>query len=83
MTEPSDHRLRVLDAAIIVAGLLCFLALLSWASQRDIDAAVEMHKAAAQRYAAMLAQCLNGGTLYDRANNTAHFCTKVVSVRNP
>ena len=31
--------------------------------------------------ASNLAACMNGGAVYDKASDTAHFCGKVVSVK--
>lgn len=73
-----DHRL--LDALIIIAGLFCFLAILSWAQQKDLDDAVAYHKEQAQRYSHLLAQCMNGKILYDKRSDKLYACEKVVEV---
>jgi len=74
-------RLRLLDAIIIIVGLLCFLGLLSWMQQKDLDDAVAYQKETAQRYAYMLAQCMNSKALLDRKTNTAYFCGKIIEVK--
>ena len=78
---PIDLHLRFLDALIIVLCILCFLALLTWAQNRDIEDAVEMHKQEASRVTKMLADCLNGLPLYDKNTNTALFCDKPIEVK--
>jgi len=75
-----DLRYRLIDALIIVVGLLIFLVLVTWAQQRDIDDAVQYQKEAATRYAHMLAQCMNGKLLYDKSGDKLYACDKVVEI---
>ena len=81
INEPlSDLRFRLIDALIIIVGLLCFLALITWAQNKDVEDAVEYQKETANRYAHMLATCTNGGAVIDRVARKAHFCGKTVEV---
>ena len=81
-TEPLklDLRMRVLDALLIIVGILLFVALLGYMQQRDLNDAVETHRAAAKKAETMLAQCLNGKALYDAKDKRAYFCGRAVEV---
>ena len=47
---PPDLGIKLLDAAVIIAGLLAFLALLSWAQTKDAEE-IAASRAQAPRYA--------------------------------
>ena len=81
--ENEPKYIRLIDAAILLLVLLCLGGLLSTWSNASANEQAEQHKAAAGRYSAMLAECLNGGTLYDKASNTAYFCSKPIELVNP
>lgn len=81
--EKEPLYIRLIDAAILLVVLLCLGGLLSTWSNANANEAAEQHKAAAGRYSAMLATCLNGGTLYDKTSNTAIFCGKAIELVNP
>ena len=77
-TKDDDSRTNPLwftaiDALILVLGLIAFLALISWAQDKD-----EVERVA---YSQLLAECFNGGTLYDYNTRTAYFCSKPLEVK--
>ena len=41
----------------------------------------QIHKSEADNWLKQLVTCLNGGTLYDKASNTAFFCAKPIEVK--
>jgi len=78
---------KAIDMAVLFAIILGFVCLLAWAQAEDARDAVLIQaelaaaeSARADRYAKMLGDCMSGGPLWDKANNTAHFCGRVVSV---
>jgi len=75
-----DLRYRLIDGLILVIGLLIFLALVSWMQQKDLNDALEFQKETAQRYAHMLAQCMNGKILYDKRSDRLYACDKVLEI---
>ena len=68
-------------AAEVTAGILVLLSLHGWMQYRDARDALHEQRARTQLVAANLAACMNGGAVYDRATDTAHFCERVHSVR--
>ena len=68
-------------AAEVTAGILILLGLHGWMQYLDADAALHEQRARTQLVAANLASCMNGGAVYDKASDTAHFCGKVTSVK--
>ena len=65
----------------VLAGLLILIGLHGWMQYRDARDALHEQKGRTQLVAANLANCMNGGAVYDKATDTAHFCGKVYSVR--
>ena len=88
--EPEPLLIKVVDAAVLLAVILVFVALIGWMQARDAEDQIRIQKemtaqkeARANRYARMLADCLNGRAILDRASNTALFCTPAVSIKGP
>ena len=65
----------------VVVGILVLLSLYGWVGYRDATDALEYEKRQSMILAANLAACMNGGAVYDKASDTAHFCGKVTSVK--
>ena len=74
---------RGIDAAVIILGCFGLLGIYTLAQHLDLQDEMEAQKQVTARYSRLLAACMNGGVLWDKASNTAHFCNKVVSVKNP
>lgn len=68
-------------AAEVTVGILILLSLYGWVGYRDATDALEDEKRQSRILAANLASCMNGGAVYDKATDTAHFCGKVTSVK--
>lgn len=60
----------------VVVGILVLLSLHGWMQYRDARDALHEQRARTQ-----LVACMNGGAVYDKASDTAHFCGKVTSVK--
>ena len=65
----------------VTVGILILLSLYGWMGYRDATDALEDEKRQSMILAANLASCMNGGAVYDKATDTAHFCGKVTSVK--
>ena len=65
----------------VTVGILILLSLYGWVGYRDATDALEYEKRQSMILASNLAACMNGGAVYDRATDTAHFCERVHSVR--
>ena len=65
----------------VVVGILILLSLYGWVGYRDATDALEDEKRQSMILASNLASCMNGGAVYDKASDTAHFCGKVTSVK--
>lgn len=78
-----DIGVTFIEGLIVILGLLCFLALLTWMQHRDLEDQVETHKTESRRVTSMLADCMNGKPLFDYATNTAYFCDRAIAVKNP
>ena len=65
----------------VVVGILILHCLYGWVGYRDATDALEDEKRQSMILASNLAACMNGGAVYDKASDTAHFCGKVVSVK--
>ena len=65
----------------VTAGILILLSLYGWVGYRDATDALEDENRQSTILAANLAACMNGGAVYDKATDTAHFCGKVTSVK--
>ena len=65
----------------VTAGILVLLSLYGWVGYRDATDALEDEKRQSMILASNLAACMNGGAIYDKASDTAHFCEKVHSVQ--
>ena len=77
----TSHRPILRTAAEVTAGILVMLSLHGWMQYRDARDALHEQKARTSLVAANLAACMNGGAVYDKASDTAHFCGKVTSVK--
>ena len=64
----------------VTAGVLVLLSLYGWVGYRDATDALEDEKRQSMILASNLASCMNGGAVYDKATDTAHFCERVHSV---
>ena len=78
-TPPRRTNLRT--AAEVTVGILILLSLYGWVGYRDATDALEDEKRQSMILASNLAACMNGGAVYDKASDTAHFCGKAVSVK--
>ena len=65
----------------VAVGILILLSLYGWVGYRDATDALEDEKRQSMILASNLAACMNGGSVYDKASDTAHFCGKVTSVK--
>ena len=65
----------------VTVGILILLSLYGWMGYRDATDALEDEKRQSMILASNLAACMNGGAVYDKASDTAHFCGKVTSVK--
>ena len=65
----------------VTVGILVLLSLYGWVGYRDATDALEDEKRQSMILASNLAACMNGGAVYDKATDTAHFCGKVTSVK--
>ena len=65
----------------VTVGILILLSLYGWVGYRDATDALEDEKRQSMILASNLAACMNGGAVYDKATDTAHFCGKVTSVK--
>ena len=77
----TSRRPNFRTAAEVTVGILVLLSLHGWMQYRDARDALHEQRARTQLVAANLASCMNGGAVYDKATDTAHFCGKVVSVK--
>ena len=65
----------------VTVGILILLSLYGWVGYRDTTDALEDEKRQSMILASNLAACMNGGAVYDKATDAAHFCGKVTSVK--
>ena len=65
----------------VTVGILILISLYGWVGYRDATDALEDEKRQSMILASNLAACMNGGAVYDKATDTAHFCGKVTSVK--
>ena len=65
----------------VTVGILILISLYGWVGYRDATDALEDEKRQSMILASNLASCMNGGAVYDKATDTAHFCGKVTSVK--
>ena len=87
--DTEDKPLRHLQYAVEVALVICVLLLiLALVQNRDMqdqitkrDAEYKAQKDEVIKYTGLLAECLNGGGMYDRASGTAYFCEKALEMR--
>ena len=75
--DKTEIWIRLIDGLILIASLLVLLSLISWAQARD----EEDRQATERSYAALLAECLNGGALIDYHTNTAYFCSRPTEIK--
>ena len=76
---------RLIEGALFISILLLIVVIMQ---NRDLadqvegqKATAEHHKTEAAKYTGLLAECLNGGGMYDRASGTAYFCEKALEMR--
>ena len=74
---------KFIDAAVIILGCFGLLGVYTLAQNLDLQDQLAAQERATQHYSGLLAACMNGQVLWDKNSNTAHFCDKVVSVKNP
>lgn len=83
--EPEDSNVdllvKALDAAVIITVLLVLLALYSWMQVCNLEDEAAYQRAKAENATAMLAECFNGGALYDKKTSIAYFCDKPLEVQ--
>ena len=79
--DNGNSRYRFRTAAEVTVGILILLSLYGWVGYRDATDALEDEKRQSMILASNLAACMNGGAVYDRASDTAHFCERVHSVK--
>ena len=79
--DKPDLSFRMIDALIVIVGLFAFILILGYMQQKDLEDEVEAHKASSQRYAGMLAECLNGGSLLDKTSGKGFFCGKAIEIQ--
>ena len=77
----TSRRPTLRTAAEVTVGILVLLSLYGWVGYRDTTDALEDEKRQSMILAPNLAACMNGGAVYDKASDTAHFCGKVTSVK--
>ena len=80
---PEPTWVKVTNAVLIAGSIIVAVALVGWMHYQDQKVLVVLEEARAERYAKMLADCLSGKVLWDKANNTALFCDKAITVSNP
>lgn len=92
-TEPSfedeDAPLRYLQYVIEAALAICILIVtIAFMQNKDLEDQLEdrekafkQSKAEAAKYSSLLAECLNGGTVVDHANNIAYFCNRPLELK--
>lgn len=83
LKDPYAWLHRTYDAALTIMVLILMVMGFSWLQTKDLEAQLADRNAEVTKYSALLAACMNGGTLYDQRSDTAHFCDKVVSVKHP
>ena len=71
------------NAIVTILTLIAVIFGITWLQTKDLEAQLEDRKAEVTKYSALLATCMNGGTLYDQRSDTAHFCDRVISVKHP
>ena len=76
---------RLIEGALFISILLLIVVIMQ---NRDLadqvegqKATAEHHKTEAAKYSGLLAECMNGGGMYDRASGTAYFCEKALEMR--
>lgn len=74
-TKQPLHNLR-----LVVAVLLTLVILMAGTRNQYQDILV-IQMEQSNRYSKMLADCLNGGTLFDSISRVAFFCSKPIEVR--
>ena len=86
-----DDEILLITAQRLIEGALficVFLLILVIMQNRDLvdqvevqKATAEHHKTEAAKYSGFLAECMNGGAVFDRTTDTAYFCDKPTEVR--
>lgn len=78
---PRNWKKLFRNALFITAGILFLLCVHAWMQLRDMEAELEDQKAKSHRYSRLLADCLNGGGIYDSANKQGLFCGRAIVVK--
>jgi len=85
-SEKDTWRSILADAGTLFMVMGCFFGLITWMQARDAaDQELLRQEITEQshRYSAMLAQCMNGGALFDKISETAYFCSKPLEIVKP
>ena len=74
----------LIEGSLFVAIFLLIIAVMQ---NRDLEDRLEEKKAEVKqqmdevkKYSGLLAECMNGGGMYDRASGTAYFCDKPLEI---
>lgn len=78
---PRNWKALLRDVMFVCAGLAFLFGILMWMQARDLEVQLDEQRIATKRYSRMLADCLNGGGLYDKAHNQALFCDRAITLR--
>jgi len=90
LLDPTPAYIKLADAGLLLLIMAVFVTIIGAMQARDHEDQMmtqkEQTSMAEQRtehYSGMLAQCFNGGVLWDKLNETAYFCSKPLEVKNP
>ena len=70
--------IHLIEGALFICILLLVIVVMQ---NRDLADQVESQKETAAKATAMLAECMNGGALLDKATDTDYFCDKTTEIR--
>ena len=90
LLDPTPAYIKLADAGLLLLIIAVFVTTIGAMQARDHEDQIMAQKEQtrlteqqAGRYAAMVAQCFNGGVLWDKLNETAYFCSKPLELKNP
>ena len=76
---------RIIEGALFICCILLIVAVMQ---NRDLEDQVKSqkataahHKKEATKYSGLLAECLNGGAMVDKASDTAFFCNRPLELK--
>ena len=82
---PLRHLQYVIEGALFICVLISTVAFVQNKDLedqlKDREKAIKQSKAEAAKYSGLLAECLNGGAIVDRANNVAYFCDQPLEIK--